>query len=162
MEKSQRTFSLSSWNMDASPSRALTTSTFVETREVRLWVMVQLLIHLLFGSTDPFQSGSSKKEQEGAGPASMSSNEADWPGNIFLPVFILVARCPIPCFVVSLGGSEHFRKICVVSLVNVKCFVFQMTMPTSKQHILHEKCVISQIRNKTLAVPILSDRYSDN
>lgn len=52
MEKSQRTFSLSSWSLDASPSNVLMASTFVETREVRLWVTVQLLMHLRCGSSD--------------------------------------------------------------------------------------------------------------
>lgn len=99
-EKSQRTISLSLWNMDASPSRAPMASTSEETREVRSRVMVRLSMLLLFGNIDPFHSGSSS--HQGTGPASISSNEVDWPGNIFLPDFILVAGCR-HCFCFLIG-----------------------------------------------------------
>lgn len=63
MERSQRTFSLSLWNMDESLSRAPTASTSEETREAHLWVMAQLLMHPLSGNTEPFQPGSSRRER---------------------------------------------------------------------------------------------------
>lgn len=120
MEKSQRTFSLSSWNMDASPSRAPTANTFVETREVRLWAMAQPLMHLLFGSTDPFQSGSGRRTPF------YQLKLSGLTGSIFLPVFIPAARCPIPCFVlfVCFFNWEEVNTLGrygrVVMLVNVK------------------------------------------
>lgn len=86
MEKSQRIFSLSSWSMDVSPSRAPMTSTFVETREAHLCVMANLSMHLLSGSTDSLQCGSSVMAYNArAGCAFTRSYEADWLENIFLP-----------------------------------------------------------------------------
>lgn len=52
MEKSQRTFSLSLWNTDASPSRAPTASTCEETRGGRSWATAQPSTPQLCGSID--------------------------------------------------------------------------------------------------------------
>lgn len=55
-ERSLRTFSLSLLNMDASPSRAPTASTYEGTRAEPSWVTARLSMHPLSGSTDSSQS----------------------------------------------------------------------------------------------------------
>lgn len=52
MERSQRTFFLSLSNMDASPSRAPTASTYEEIRAELSWVTARQLMRPLSGSTD--------------------------------------------------------------------------------------------------------------
>lgn len=60
-EKNRRIFSLSSWNMDASPSRDPTASTCVQTRAAHSWAMVWQSMGPLYLSTNP----SHFEEQEG-------------------------------------------------------------------------------------------------
>lgn len=93
-EKSQRTFSLSLWNTDVSPSRAPTASTCEETRGGRSWATAQPSTRRLCGSIDP----TPPKGGNQSGPSCVSSTQVDSCGNILPPVwgfllFFFFSRC---------------------------------------------------------------------
>ena len=160
MEKSQRTFSLSSWNTDVSPSRAPMASTFVETREAHLWVMVHMSMHLLSGSTDPFNKGPQRGPKMWLQNPLLSAHGGELTGYHFPACFYTGFQVPDPMpglflFVFFNWEEVNAREVCVyVFLVNV-----QRSMPTSNNTHCVKKCNFTKNEIRKVTVQMFQIRF---
>lgn len=76
--------------------------------------MVQMLMYLLFGSIDPFQSGPLKREQKGGVQDLLLTAQMEQTERVtcfLFPVFILAARCPIQCFLLLFFNTKGDMRV---------------------------------------------------